>query len=230
MIIKKINKIFKIIFLKNRFTNHILFLLFLIFFSGCARKRPINLTVAKNRVEKYYEHGQYDKDLNKTINRAIRHFKRVPVHKNSTVIFDIDDTTLSDYADEKSISFGYIPKLFHEWVLSADAPAIAQTKRLYDYLIKRGFKIIFLTGRKHNEYYASVKNLKDQGFGYFEKIIVRKKNEDDITAQKYKTAWRKQLIKEGYKIIGNIGDQLSDLNGGYSGYKMKVPNYRYSIP
>jgi len=36
-------------------------------------------------------------------------------------------------------------------------------------------------------------------------------------------------VKKGYEIIANIGDQWSDLVGGNSGYKIKLPNYLYLI-
>lgn len=202
----------------------------LIVLSGCISRHPLNLTIAKERVEKYYECGQYDRDLEKVVNRAIKHFKKISIQHNATVIFDVDDTVLSDYADAKSISFGYIPKLSHEWVLCADAPAIPQAKRLYDYLVERGFKIIFLTGRKYDEYDATIKNLKDQGFLYFDKLIVREASEKNLSAFEYKTMRRKQLTQQGYKIVGSVGDQMSDLRGVMSGYKVKLPNYRYFIP
>ncbi len=201
-----------------------------IFCNSCSRRQPLNLSIAKERVEKYYEDGSYAKDLDKITHRAIKHFQGVSSSNKATIIFDIDDTVLSDYLDGKSISFGYIPKLSHEWVLRADAPAIMQTKNLYDYLVDRGFVIIFITGRKYNEYDATIKNLKAEGFTQFEKLIVRQKNEEKLTAQEYKTRYRKHLSKKGYRIVGCIGDQWSDLNGGYCGYKVKLPNTRYIIP
>ena len=139
-------------------------------------------------------------------------------------------TLLSDYADEKSISFGYIPKLSHEWILHANAPAIQQTKRLYDYLVNRGFHIIFLTGRQANEYEPTKKNLVDQGFKHFDKLIVRKSNEANMTALIFKSTHRKMLTEEGCRIVGCVGDQESDLAGGYAGHTVKLPNYRYLLP
>ena len=205
------------------------FVLLPILFGGCGCKQPLNLTIAKERVEWYYECGQYDRDLDKIVNDALSHFKRISTANKATVIFDIDDTVLSDYADAKSISFGYIPKLSHEWVLRADAPAIPQTKRLYDYLIDRGFTIVFLTGRKHNEHDASAKNLKTQGFTQFDRLIVRQEDEESLTAKQYKTKHRKKLSAEGYRIVGSIGDQWSDLEGELTGYVVKLPNVRYLI-
>jgi acid phosphatase len=202
----------------------------IILLSGCGPEVPINLTVAKYRVENYYESGLYQEDLSEIVGCALKHFEKVPVTGNETVIFDVDDTVLSNYADSKSISFGYVPKMSHEWVLQADAPAIIETKNLYDYLVKKGFKIVFITGRKYNEHEPTVKNLKAQGFMTFDKLIVRQKHEIGMTAEKYKSGRRKQLTEEGYKIVGCIGDQESDLRGGYSGHQVKVPNYMYMIP
>lgn len=201
----------------------------LVTFNGYARREPLNLTIAKERVEQYYECGQYDRDLDSITSRAIKHFEKISASNKATVIFDIDDTVLQDYADEKAISFGYIPKLSHEWILRADAPAIPQVKKFYDYLVKRGFRIVFLTGRKHDEYDASIKNLKDQGFTQFDKLIVRQPEEAKLTAQVYKTTHRIQLTKEGYCIVGCVGDQWSDLKGKFAGYPIKLPNVRYLI-
>jgi acid phosphatase len=214
----------------NLIKRYIWILPFLLLFSGCEPDVPINLTIVKTGIEKYYESGAYQEDLNEIVDRAIKYFALVPSGNNATVIFDVDDTVLSNYADEKSISFGYIPKLNHEWVLEADAPVIQETKRLYDYLIGRQFKIVFLTGRKNNQYDATIKNLKLQGFAKFEKLIVRQDHELKMTAQEYKSSRRKQLTEEGYRIVGNVGDQESDLKGGYSGYQVKLPNCRYFLP
>lgn len=192
-------------------------------------KRPMNLTIAKEHVEYYYECGQYDKDLDKAVDGAMKHFAKIPVTSNATVIFDIDDTVLSDYADSKAISFGYIPKLFHEWILRSDAPKIKQTKKLYDYLVHRGFKIIFLTGRKHDEYEPTIKNLRAQGFTQFDMLIVRKLKEEPMLAKEYKSRERAKLAKKGYTIVGSVGDQWSDLTGGHNGLTVKLPNYRYCI-
>lgn len=197
--------------------------------NGCMHRKPINLTKAKERVEQYCESGKLCDERGKAINRALKHFKKVTVTDTAAVVFDVDDTVLSDYENEKTIAFGYIPKLSHAWILRADAPGIDQTKKLYDYLIDRGFHVIFLTGRHQDEYQATLKNLREEGFTIFDRVIVRSSNEKSLTAQEYKTERRRQLAAEGYSIVGTVGDQWSDLCGAYSGYRVKVPNYRYII-
>jgi predicted secreted acid phosphatase len=48
-------------------------------------------------------------------------------------------------------------------------------------------------------------------------------------AEEYKTAVRQQIEKMGFKIVVNIGDQFSDLAGGYSLDCEKLPNKMYFI-
>jgi len=50
------------------------------------------------------------------------------------------------------------------------------------------------------------------------------------TAVEYKSTERKKLEKNGYRIIGNIGDQWSDLMGTPTGNRtFKLPDPMYYI-
>lgn len=202
-------------------------LILIIVISGCYNK-PKNLSLAKQEVEDYYTSGKYQKELEKIINTAKKHFSK-PAKNNETVIFDIDETALSDFENYKNLDFGYIPKLYHEWILCACAKAIPEVKELYDHLINLGYTIIFLTGRKHNDYDPTYKNLINQGYTKFEKLIVRSKEEANLSAKEYKSNARAKLANQGYKIVGSIGDQESDITGPYIGKGIKLPNYIYII-
>ena len=46
----------------------------------------------------------------------------------------------------------------------------------------------------------------------------------------YKSNARKDITSQGYDIIVNIGDQQSDLAGGYAEKTFKMPNPFYHIP
>ncbi|CAL4930831.1 unnamed protein product [Urochloa decumbens] len=47
----------------------------------------------------------------------------------------------------------------------------------------------------------------------------------------FKSAMRKQLVDEGYRIRGNVGDQWSDLQGDCVGDRVfKIPNPMYFVP
>lgn len=197
--------------------------------SSAARHHPVNLTIAKNRVEAYYEDGHYTLDATKAVNKAIKHFEKIPVTPSAIIVFDIDDTLLSTFGLDKSISYGHVPELSQAYEKYGQLPVLPQTKRLYDYLMGRGFHTILLTGRKENAKEGTIKNLESQGITGFDEVITRSPEEEQLTALDYKTAHREALSKEGYDIIGSVGDQWSDLCGGFAGYQVKLPNYRYIL-
>ncbi len=46
----------------------------------------------------------------------------------------------------------------------------------------------------------------------------------------YKSATRAYIESQGYDIVGNFGDQFSDLEGGYADKTFKLPNPNYYLP
>jgi predicted secreted acid phosphatase len=46
----------------------------------------------------------------------------------------------------------------------------------------------------------------------------------------HKSSCRQEIVKKGYDIVVNIGDQYSDLAGGYSDATFKYPNYVQITP
>ena len=203
-------------------------ILALLVITGCAR-RPHNLTTTKNKIACYYESCKYEKEVRGVVDQALRYFKTHKRPAQSVVIFDVDDTLLSDYCSMKEVGFGYIPKLNHEWILKASAYAVPHIRDLYDYIITHGYRVIIVSGRKENEREATIKNLRDRGFEGFDRLILREPGEERTTALEYKSRRRKELVNEGAHIIACVGDQWSDLQGGNTGHQVKIPNYTYII-
>ena len=211
----------------NKFILYSAFcLLFII--QSCASV-PVNLSIAKEEIIRYHETGKYDEETAEAVDNAIDEFKNIIAGDNNAVIFDIDETALSSYEYRKKYDFGYVPELWDKWVSEAKAPAIKHVKRLYDFLISKGFKIIFLTGRKDYMYESTYKNLQSAGYTKFDTLIIRERDEYKMTALKYKSHKRAELAEKGYNIVGDVGDQLSDLEGPYHGIQIKIPNYQYII-
>jgi len=46
----------------------------------------------------------------------------------------------------------------------------------------------------------------------------------------YKSGTRAYIESQGYDIVGNFGDQYSDLKGGYADRTFKIPNPNYYLP
>lgn len=58
----------------------------------------------------------------------------------------------------------------------------------------------------------------------------RQTSESGTTAVVYKSKKRKELEAQGYRILGNMGDQWSDLLGTHVGnHTFKVPDPMYYI-
>jgi acid phosphatase len=206
----------------------IFFLLSILFAYSCAQRIPTLFSV-KHEIISYYESGGYDKETTEVVDDAINEFKSIKPDDSTAVVFDIDDTVLSYYGLDKGTSFGYVPELWDKWIDSETVPAIPQVKKLYDFLVGSGFRIIFLSGRKDYNYVGTIRNLNSAGYTKFDTLIVRDKNEYELSALDFKSDKRKELTERGYKIMGTVGDQWSDLKGPYNGLQVKIPNYIYSI-
>lgn len=216
--------------LKNKF--YLIPVLLISFFIGCSgfeSGEVLNLGVAKKSVQKYYESSNYEKNCKEVIDDAIKQIDKLILPEKPIAVFDIDETALSNYKYIKEIDFGYYYDIWVEWLKKSDAVVIPQTKRFYDYLVSKNVGIVFISGRDFNSYDATLKNLVEQGYTKFDTVIVRQDKERGLTAADFKLEKRKELVRKGFNIIANIGDQLSDFEGGHSGYVIKLPNYLYLI-
>jgi acid phosphatase len=200
-----------------------------IFFACEKNNEPVNLTIARNEVKQYYESGKFDEGLNTVIEEAKKQFDKVKFNENSVVIFDIDETALNNYGLAEQMGFGYVYEMNKQWNEELKAPAIPQVKELYEFLLSKGSKIIFLTGRNFYEYEVTYQNLVKEGYTVFDTLITQIGDETKMKAKDFKSAKRIWLTKQGYEIAGTVGDQWSDLEGFYHGIQVKIPNYLYLI-
>jgi len=187
-------------------------------FISCTSTNPtlqiMNLGAAKNAVQAYYESGAFGRECSRIIDDAIDQIDGINLSGKSAVVFDIDETALSNYEYTKEIGFGYVYKLWNEWQQKGIAPAIKDTKRFYDYLVLKNIHVIFITGRYAEVGEATKRNLIEQGYVKFDTLIIRSDSERKILAAEWKAAKREELVSKGYNIIACIGDQWSDLVGG----------------
>jgi hypothetical protein len=68
-----------------------------------------------------------------------------------------------------------------------------------------------------------------RGIEGWTELRTRPDRDDLLSVQVYKTAERTKVEAEGYTIIANVGDQISDFEGEHSGCTFKVPNPFYFI-
>jgi acid phosphatase len=190
---------------------------------------PVNLQLAKKDVMSYYESNKYSNDLKKIISNAEDEINKLELKTNSAVVFDVDETSLSNYESLKKIYFGYDPIKWDNWINEAKAPAIPEVKQFYDFLIMKKMKVIFLSSRKGSQYDVTYRNLKQAGYLEFDTLILKSNSDSNPTSLAFKSRQRELLTQKGYEIIADIGDQKSDLEGNDHGIQIKLPNYLYII-
>lgn len=179
--------------------------------------------------------GCYAKDLDLEADRAIEFLRTRMAHKRAgekaALVLDIDETTLSNWAEMDEANFEYNSKEFNAWVESAQAPAIPGTLRLYQEAQKLGVAVFFLTGRPEAQRAATEVNLRLRGFDGWQKLILRSPEQGSETALVFKSGERKKIAAEGFQIVLNVGDQWSDLRGAPEAeYSVKYPDPFYFIP
>ena len=196
---------------------------------------PINLSTAKKQAIVYHDSGAYDNDIRIVMNQAMLYLKNrikqpFTPGKKPAIVLDIDETSLSNYTDMKHLDFGGTIKDISRDEDKGTDPAIQPTLALYRFAMANHIAVIFLTGRHDYERKPTEANLKKVGYTLWDHLILRHGEYHSKPAVIYKTAMRKQLTERGYDIILNIGDQHSDLAGGYAEKTFKLPNPYYLIP
>ncbi|XVF03026.1 hypothetical protein REPUB_Repub04eG0225000 [Reevesia pubescens] len=178
---------------------------------------------------------QYRKDSKAIANEALVYAQSLKLGREGkdVWIFDIDETTLSNLPYYAHHGFGVEPfnaTLFNKWVMEGKAPALPESLKLYRKLVSLGIKAVFITGRAEDQRSATATNLKKVGFHTWEKLILKETSYLGKPSVIYKSNERKKLEKNGYRIIGNIGDQWSDLLGTSTGNRtFKLPDPMYYI-
>ncbi len=182
---------------------------------------------------RYHDSGQYMKDFKKIVNSAsvVLHHQENKNILKPAIVLDIDETSLSNWPFLEKTKFQYVPKLMDEWINLAKSPALLPTLQLYQYAQSHHIAVFFITGRFEYLRAATIQNLKKAGYQKWAGLYLRPdhspKNESVAV---YKTKARRQIEQQGYTILLNMGDQYSDLCGGFAKKREKLPNPFYYLP
>ncbi len=197
---------------------------------------PLNLSTAKADVLAYVDSGGYQRDLIAAAAPAKtwiveRAANRRPGERLA-VVFDIDETVLSNLPVMRAEDFGYNPSEWETWIDTASAPAIEPVREVYLAARAADVAVLFLTGRRDpSERRGTEKNLRRAGLGDYAALRLAPADAPRTqTARERKTAARAAWAAEGWTIIATIGDQESDVLGGHAERGFKLPNPFYLIP
>ena len=148
----------------------------------------------------------------------------------ATVVFDVDETLLSNYGFYKGTNFTFNQDGWNAFNQACKSPAIAPVRRLYNRLRDSGFRVVIMTGRAEATRPWTQKCLEQHGITDWDKLILRGPSEVDLSADDYKSGERAALERAGYRIVASIGDQVSDMSSGSLMAGFLLPNAMYFIP
>lgn len=225
--------------------------------AGTAAAAPKPGEASNEEIRQYYDSGEYAEDVSRIVGKARSSLReqagnggrggftrrRPPERrtadgvKNPALVLDIDDTSLLTYPCQRDFGdFGSGPLAVCVVRAGIDTqaggkglPRIDPTFRLFRLAQRKGVKIFFITGRPEASRMSTLQNLQARGFTGDYTLIMRP-NEDFGqmgSTVPYKAGARERIEREGDEIIVNVGDQRSDLKGGHSNEKFKLPNPMY---
>jgi HAD superfamily, subfamily IIIB (Acid phosphatase) len=206
-----------------------------------APSSTLNLGTIKELLLEYHE-KHYNDDVAAVFASAQKFVEQNAARaKRPAIVFDIDETSLNNWPNLAADNFGFFaggtcdvlpagPCGFNQWILKSSAKAIEPARELFKAAKRNGVAVIFITGRPDSQRDATIVNLDHAGYDGWTELRTRP-DRSEGTVQDFKTKERIKVEAEpqGYTIIANVGDQMSDIDGGHGGCTFKVPNPFYFI-
>ncbi len=204
--------------------------------------QPANIGDLKTEATQYYDSGAYLTDLQLAAWPALPWItEEAPRVDRPAVVFDIDETALSNWEAIEANDFGRViggpcdelpqgPCGWRAWDLTAQSTVIRPTMDVFDTARDSGAAVFFITGRDETQRAATERNLAAVGYDGYTRLIMEPAGAHYVSAADFKAPQRGAIEQEGYTIIANMGDQPSDLDGGFSERTYLLPNPFYRIP
>jgi len=199
-----------------------------------------SLVEVKRQVSEYIDSGRYEADLTAAVEPARTYLEsRVARGGKLAIVLDIDETSLSNLPSLRANDYGFViggpctlpagPCGLVAWIQMARAEPIKPVLSLTRLARERGVGVFFLTGRPERLREATERNLRSAGYEWTG-VLLKPDDLSTRSAVDFKAPARKKLVDEGYTIIVNVGDQMSDLDGGFAERTYKLPNPFYFVP
>lgn len=196
---------------------------------------PTNLSLARQEVVQYYANGSYAAELNSVVAKAESYIHKRAAEAGAkpqklAIVLDIDETSLSNVSRIIRENFSADPVKIKAGILAADSPAIKPMLALFNHAKRQGVAVFFVTGREQSLLAATEKNLMRAGYTGWAGLYFRPEIYKKHSIVPFKSHARASIARQGYIIIASIGDQESDLLGGYAEKGFKLPNPFYYLP
>jgi len=208
-----------------------------LFFSSILyAQEPQNLALVKKQLIAYHDSGAYMADIKIVAEHAENYLLKVVRANHSkqklAVVFDIDETVISNYEGSKALGFGGTLPQIIQMTVTGDKEPIIPVRELYYLAKKNNVAIFFVTGRPEKQRTVTINILHKAGYKGWKQLYLESNGykTHHKSAVPYKSNTRKAIEAQGYHIIFSMGDQASDFEGGYTQKGFKLPNPYYLIP
>jgi acid phosphatase len=199
-----------------------------------------NLWEAQKQVDHYIRSGRYDEDVARAVAPARAWLEqRAKTAAKPAIVLDIDETSLSNWPAYRLNGWGRVvgggcdlergPCGLRAWQALGRSKPLAPTLALARRARELGVAVFFISGRPASLREATERNLREAGYQWTRLIIFPEGAHFD-SAVDFKAPERRKIQEQGYSIILNLGDQESDLKGGYAERTYKLPNPVYNLP
>ena len=198
--------------------------------AGCTGQS--NLYVQKQALIRYHDSGPYGAEVRRVADRAMNYIRKRAAsgQTNLVVVLDIDDTAISTWGRLVKDDFARKDEMFVAWVNTHVDPPITPVLDLYRESQRLGVKVFFVTGRRTVLADRTRVTLAEAGYAHPDAIYFRPEADRERSLSHFKTGIRREITTQGFRIIANLGDQNSDLAGGYAERVFKIPNPFYYTP
>ncbi|MED7818795.1 MULTISPECIES: HAD family acid phosphatase [unclassified Francisella] len=188
--------------------------------------------MTKQNIISFYESDAHTNQVREILKQAKRIIDLQASLQNCAVVLDIDETSLNHYKALKDVGFPQEENhsIWDELISKIDVEPIKPTLDFYLYCINKGIKVFFISARFATYLDTTKQALQNAGYIGFEGVFVLPEDISLYSSESFKNfkAERRSYIESlGYKVLISIGDQSSDLTGGYTLNTFQLPNYMY---
>ena len=192
-------------------------------------------------IERYISSGQYAREFAAVVAQA-RTFmeRRAPSVTRPAIVLDIDETSLSNWPAYQVNGWARItpgacdlergPCGLRAWQGMAQSKALVPTLELATRADALGVAVFFITGRPAELREATERNLRQEGYRPAGVVLLPPGAQPFKSAVDFKAPERRRIAGQGYTILLSMGDQESDLAGGFAERTFKLPNPVYFLP
>jgi len=184
------------------------------------------------QIRAFHTSGDYAKALTKTYANATKYVKAqlavATPPKKPAVVLDIDETAMSNYSCLDAVDFDLSG--LAQCVVSGKSVAIAPALKFYKLMRTKHVSVFFITGAPESLCAGRKTNLAAQGFTGKLAVTCKPASDQNDSLVPYKSGARKAVKQRGFTILANVGDQQSDLKGGFARKTFKLVNDIYFTP